>query len=134
LIVSPDRSTEFERQAAEIVEMSYMGHVLCRTCKLTVCLGKLRRDESGRPVGFAYAGIDDASLGSVVLRFMAEHIKHDLIVAGDDVVYEMDTLCEYDSFALEGTIGGVLMERRPCEPSEKRRGRLESGWKHPAGE
>ena len=67
--------------------MSYIGHVLCRTCKLTVCLGKLHRDESRQPVGFVYAGIDDASLGAVVLRFMAQHVKDELIVAGDDVFY-----------------------------------------------
>jgi hypothetical protein len=79
-----------------------MGRVLCRTCKLTVCLGKLHRDESRQPVGFVYAGIDDGSLGAVVLCLMAQHVKHEVIVARDDVLYETN-LGEYDSLSLEGT-------------------------------
>jgi hypothetical protein len=109
-----------------------MGHVLCRTCKLNICLGNLRRDEFGRP-GFVYAEIDEASLGVVVLRFMADHIHHDVFVAGDDIVYDMNDLCEYDTFDFEAAPEGIRMKRRPCEPSVKRRQRLESGWKHPAG-
>ncbi len=48
--------------------MSYMGHILCRTRKLKLCLGKLRRDESRRPIGFS---ISEYGEGAVALRFMA---------------------------------------------------------------
>ena len=42
-------------------------------------------------MGSSYVGIDDASLGAVVLRFMSQHVKHEVIVAGNDAFYEMKT-------------------------------------------
>lgn len=112
--------------------MSYMGHVLCRSCKLTLCLGKLRRGEFGQPTGFRYAGIPEEQLGLAVLCFLAEHVKHDVIVAGDDLVYEMNDIREYDDLVAQATSEGLSFQRRPCEPSAERRRRLEAGWVHPA--
>ena len=112
--------------------MSYIGHALCRTRKLKLCLGKVRRVESRQPTGFGYAGLSDDDLGRVLLRFLAEHVKHDLIVAGDDLVDEMDNLREYDAIDFEVTPDGVSFRRRPLEPLVDRKKRISGGWIYPA--
>lgn len=112
--------------------MSFLGHILCRSCKLKLSLGKLRRDEAGRPTGFRFAGLSEAELGMAALRFLAEHVKHDLIVAGDDRVYDSVALREYDLVFPGAGPEGPAFERIPGEPLVEREKRLRTGWVHPA--
>ncbi len=123
--------------------MSYKGHLLCRKCKLTLCLGKLQRDGVSQNdildhIGFAHANLTAEELGKVVLQFVAQHITHDIVAVGDPVWENIEDLVEYDlcmvtrrdgEWALEFQameIGGVKFYRVPCEPLEERRRRLEN--------
>ena len=116
--------------------MSYQGHLICHTCKLKLSLGKLIRDDDGKQVGFGHAKFTDEELGRVVLAFLAEHIKHELVALGDDTLYVLDTLPEFDTlvsvppgspFALNHArleYAGVALWRLPCEPIADREKRM----------
>ena len=119
--------------------MSYKGHILCRTCKLKLSLGKLIRDEAGRATGFWQPPIEGADERDVMLHFIAEHLEHDLRILGDAAIDDLSDLVEYDSlmqldpnckWAREHesiNLAGALVWRIPCEPIEARKRRLASG-------
>lgn len=112
--------------------MSYKGHILCHTCKLKLCLGKLLWSEDGTHLGFAHANLPADRLGEIALAFMAHHIQHQLAVCGDNVVEKLETLPEFDSLqAIDPEcpgarkyervqLGGVDLWRIPCEPPADR--------------
>ena len=117
--------------------MSFQGHLVCQTCKLKLTLGKLIRDDDGKQVGFGHAKFTDDELGRVTLAFLAVHIKHELVAMGDDALYVLEELPEFDSlviappgspFALSHTpivYAGVALWRLPCEPMVDREKRIQ---------
>jgi hypothetical protein len=124
--------------------MSYKGHILCRKCKLKLGLGKLlgERSTSGEmadPLGFGMPGLTEEQLGRVVLHFLAQHVRHEVVVAGDPVVEDLADLCEYDSLRMLDDdcpwarshepvyVGGVKFYRVPCEPPAERQAREQGG-------
>ena len=70
--------------------MSYMGNIVCRKCKLILGLGKFRANTVGGPIiGFWGPGDTIEESERIVSHFMAEHIRHDLIVIGEEI-YGLD--------------------------------------------
>ncbi|HUG66569.1 MAG TPA: hypothetical protein VMM76_02380 [Pirellulaceae bacterium] len=118
--------------------MSFKGHLVCHTCRLTLCLGKLLRNDADQPIGFGHAHLSKVELGSVSLEFIANHIKHDLACIGDDEWDNLEELPEYDMlmqippgspYAMRVdpmTIAGISFWRIPCEPQPDREQRLRS--------
>jgi hypothetical protein len=118
--------------------MSFQGHILCRTCRQKLSLGKLLRDEDGTHLGFAHGKFDDVELGRVTLSFIALHIQHDLVCLGDDRLYEMEDLPSYDMLVrmppdspraqttAPTILGGIALWPLPCESDEDRVRRKEA--------
>jgi hypothetical protein len=112
--------------------VSFKGHILCHTCKVKLCLGKLLWAEDGTHLGFAHAGLPADRLGDIALAFMAQHIQHQLSVCGDDVVDNLESIPEFDMLqTINPTspaaamyervqLAGVVFWRIPCEPPADR--------------
>lgn len=81
--------------------MSFKGHIVCKQCRLVLTLGKLRTLEGQQmPQGFRHAVLGDTELGQVVLAFLAQHIKHEVMVVGDTVLEDMDDLSDYSLLSM----------------------------------
>ena len=112
--------------------MSYKGHILCRQCKLKICIGKLRHNDDDQPVGFWGPTGDINTSVNVIMHFLAQHIRHDIIVAGDTFVENIDDLVEYDMLMQVPStsdwaknnepvvLGDITFYRVPCEPLDDR--------------
>ena len=97
--------------------MAYRGHILCRDCKQRLLLGKPLRYSDGRPSTLWLATApEEGELGKAALRFMAHHLNHDVIVAGDNFIYDMKDLREYEAFEPRGGPSGVELVRHPSSP------------------
>jgi hypothetical protein len=95
--------------------MATYAHIYCKTCKEEIFLGKWVRSDDDRGVGFWLGDLDPegkinaAPLGRKVLRFLATHINHEVVVASDDggLADSLDESGEYrnmdDEYEAEAT-------------------------------
>jgi hypothetical protein len=65
--------------------MAVPGHLLCRTCKQSTCLGKWLRHPPDYVTGFGFwrGGVSYEELGLKTLNFLAQHINHDILLLED---------------------------------------------------
>ena len=78
--------------------MAVLGHLICRTCKEKICLGKWLRDEGNKGFGFWRGATEDTDLGLKTLNFLARHTNHDVLILSDgeyDKLSFTEPLSEY---------------------------------------
>src|SRR5688572_7495696 len=64
--------------------MSVSGHIICRTCKEELWLGKWLRAGDGTGFGFWVNHLPYETLGLKALNFLARHTNHHVQVLSDD--------------------------------------------------
>ena len=118
--------------------MSVAGHLLCKRCGEWITLGRWVHDEESVGQTFMIPTASEAELGTKALRFLARHLHHGILVAPDDVVFDMADLDHFDmvdsrylyseeSVKIEAARKRRILERQsrrrpPSQPGEDKAG------------